>query len=232
MTLAASSLNLLDAWSQCVTALVLAGPGAHFIAWTRGLIALRASRPSTHNPQAGQSEPPSKTPLRNYGLGLLIAFLIPALPVGSERLSFAAIMDGITGGFSSLTVMLMVMTFFSGKNLLLPLRSTLPFLALGGLLYMSVLTYSLPDVYRLGYLYSVGTGPGVYLLLLVLCIWAALLPFKLALLLAIATLCWALQLQNSSNLWDYLIDLPTFLVCLVWILGQGLMRLINRKLFT
>jgi hypothetical protein len=146
---------------------------------------------------------------------VLILVSLPVIPVGEgNHLSLAAVLAGVLGELSSLSVLLVLASLFSGwlplrerKFLLLPIAS-------GLLLYWTVLTYGPVDVYRLGYLHAATGKLGTIFLLAGLAISSLMLPLRLVGLLTVVCLSWALGLQASTNLWDYLLDLPAFFVYL------------------
>lgn len=153
-------------------------------------------------------------------LFFLILLCIPVIPLGPNRLSIAAILASVLGELSSLTVLLVAASFFDRwrmprhRHLLL-----LPVLA-GLTLYWSVLSYGPIDLYRLGY-HHAATGPyGTMALLSALALSGFIMPIRLMFLLALACLSWSLGLQTSTNLWDYFLDLPSFLAYLGLLLAS------------
>ena len=146
---------------------------------------------------------------------ILMLVSLPIIPVGQENhLSLAAILAGVLGELSSLSVLLVLASLSPGglplrerKLLLLPIAS-------GLLLYWTVLTYGPVDLYRLGYLYAATGNLGTILLLAGLTVSSLMLPLRFVGLITVACMSWALGLQASTNLWDYLLDLPSVFVYL------------------
>jgi hypothetical protein len=158
---------------------------------------------------------------RSYPLKVLTALLLlvlvslPLVPVGPTKLSLAAIMAGWLGEVSSLSVLLVLATFVPGLTPLLRRRTLILPIVAAVLLYGSVLTYAAFDLYRLGYLHA---DSGKHLPLWILGALACLgvvMPIQWISLVAIACLSWALGLQASTNLWDYLFDVPSIFVYVV-----------------
>ena len=141
---------------------------------------------------------------------MLMLVSLPIIPVGQgNHLSLAAILAGVFGEISSLSVLLVLAGLSpcglpqrERKLLLLPIAS-------GLILYWTVLTYGPVDLYRLGYLHAATGKMGTVLLLAGLAISSLMLPLRLVGLIAAACVSWALGLQASTNLWDYLLDLPS-----------------------
>lgn len=144
-------------------------------------------------------------------LSLLLLFAVPLVPFEGRRLSLASIGSGMLGEFSALTVLLVITSYlekpFSSYN---P-RLFMGLMAMGWVLYTSVLTYTQFDVYRLGYAHAMLKGWEHWLLPAFVALWALFLPMRLAILLVFASVAWMLGLQGSTNYWDYLLDVPLFL---------------------
>jgi hypothetical protein len=165
-------------------------------------------------------------PKRRYLIGaiLLVLASLRIIPVGQVNLSLAAILSGALGEISSLSVLLVTANFLPGW---LPLRDrkllALP-VVVGLVLYWTVLTYGPFDLYRLGYLHASSGKLGSLFLLIALGFISLMMPIRLMALVALASLSWSLGLQASTNLWDYLLDLPSVLMYFGLLMGTFLRR--------
>jgi hypothetical protein len=187
--------------------------------------------------EAGESISKLNVALNTHGLSLLknqltitvlllILVSLPIVPVGQgTHLSLAAVLAGVLGEVSSLSVLLVLANLVphwprcrEWKYLLLPIASAL-------MLYWTVLTYGPVDLYRLGYLHAATGKMGTVLLLAGVAISSLLYPLRLAVLLTLACMSWMLGLQASTNLWDYLLDLPSVVVYLWLLMGTFRRRL-------
>ncbi len=192
--------HLRGLWPELCAALVIGAVGAHWgglLLARRGLVAQLARR---------------QAPALLL-LGTVLAAL-PLLPISGHRFSLASLWISVFSEFSTMTVLL-VFTRFAAKpgQWRIP-RLAWPLVLAALAVYAGVLFEAGPDLYRWGYARS-GLSPlACGALLLLLALWAWRLPPALAWLPAAAVLSWALGLQTSSNLWDYLIDLPLFIVLL------------------
>ncbi len=153
---------------------------------------------------------------RKHMIGVLLVLIasLKIIPIGSVHLSLAAILAGALGEISSFSVLLVMANFFS-RGLPLQDRKLLLLPVMAGLvLYGSVLTYGPFDLYRLGYLHASNGPPGSLLLLGALGLLSLMMPLRLVALISLACLSWSLGLQASTNLWDYLLDVPSVLIYL------------------
>jgi hypothetical protein len=134
--------------------------------------------------------------------------LAPIVPIGTQFLSPAAILSGMLGELSSLTLVWCLLKVLDSSLQKPSPRVSLSYLLAALTLAWTTLTYVGPDVYRWGYLNGTGEPIIVFAALALLACW---LPGRLSMALSLATLSWALGLQASTNLWDYLIDVPSAL---------------------
>jgi hypothetical protein len=134
-----------------------------------------------------------------------------------EPYSLSTFMYGATGELSVTTVALLMMALLS-KLLggpLLPqgekrLLAALVFVS-GALLYPGALGFWYHDFYADGY----RSGLFGYFVLAVVLVFFVCRVWKLAVLFLAAWIAWRLSLGNSSNLWDYVLDIWVF----IWSLG-------------
>lgn len=157
-------------------------------------------------------------------LGIAVAVLA-LVPVG--RLSFAQFILSFNPVFSvgSLAGAAMAVRHLAGFDPLLSRRETSIFvyvsLALSLLLQASYLGFISPDIYRMGYGYSIWfalTGA-----LTVAMFWVR---SRLAFIPLGALAAFNLRLLPSDNLFDYLVDVPLLLGCLIYIVFGRRDRLI------
>jgi hypothetical protein len=80
--------------------------------------------------------------------------------------------------------------------------------ALGLLLYLSAIDIIPFDIYRVGY-----RPHGFLVILCILCMLFLLVNYIFALIWLIALVAFLAKLQNSANLWDYLLDPVLWLIC-------------------
>jgi hypothetical protein len=163
---------------------------------------------------------------RKYLIGamLLVLASLRIIPVGQANLSLAAILAGAFGEISCLSVLLVTANFLPGW---LPLRDrkllALP-VVVGLVLYWTVLTYGPFDLYRLGYLHASSGKLGSILFLVTLGFLSLMMPIRLMGLVALACLSWGFGMQASTNLWDYLLDVPSVLIYFGLLIGTFLPR--------
>ena len=153
---------------------------------------------------------------RKYWIGSMLLVLVSSkiFPIGQAHLSLAAILAGACGEISSLSVLLVIANFLP-RWTTLRVRKLLILPVIAGLvLYWSVLTYGPVDLYRLGYLHASSGKLGSLILLSAVAMLSLIMPIRLVSLLALACISWSLGLQASSNLWDYLLDVPSILIYL------------------
>lgn len=188
-------------WPEGAAAVVLAGVSAHW--GVRLLNRLRLAKPADSMAQG--------LPGLGLALLLLVVFMLPVVPFQERRLSVAAIISGLLGEFSALTVLLVITSYLPLSSQIKSARLYLPLSLVGFLLYLSVLTYTGPDLYRWGFAHS-QLAPGEHWAMpALLALWVWVLPLRVAILVVLASVAWLLGLQGSRNYWDYLLDLPLYL---------------------
>ncbi len=158
------------------------------------------------------------------GAMLLILTSLAIIPIGAVRLSLAAILGGALGEISSLTVLLVIVSFWPGWPTLGDRRLLLLPVVAGLALYWSVLSYGPFDLYRLGFIHASGGKLGSLFLLGTVGLVSLLMPVRTMALVSLACLSWSLGLQASTNLWDYLLDVPCVLIYLVLLMRTFLRR--------
>ena len=128
-----------------------------------------------------------------------ITFVLAWVPLGA--LSLAGYVRGVTGDLSVTTIVLLVVSLV-GRASTADRKAVSAVVAGALFLYPMALGVSGLDPYRLGY------GPNVLLLVVLIGAAAAWLRERYLLLacLVLAVAAHALDLMESSNLWDYLLD--------------------------
>lgn len=141
--------------------------------------------------------------------------------------SLSTLIYGATSELSVTTVALLLMYLFKngmGKTFLLQAEKRLlaaVVLVSGGMLYPGALGFWYHDFYADGY----RSGLFGYFVLAFFLVFAVCRVWKLAVWLLAAWIAWRLSLGNSSNLWDYVLDVWVFIWSLgVWI-KYGLLKL-------
>jgi hypothetical protein len=152
---------------------------------------------------------------------------VPLIPVANSYLSIAAILSSLLSEVSSLSVLAVVASFFPGAAISKSRRFLVLTVLAGGLLYWSVLTYGYLDLYRYGFLQASTGQHGILGFLLGLSLVSLFLPLKISVLIALSCLSWSLGFQASSNLWDYLLDVPAFLIYLGYLVSTLFARHAN-----
>ncbi len=161
-------------------------------------------------------------------LALLLACLVlVALPLG--QISIAGYLRSITSDPAVVTVLLAAWGAFarvrSGAATPLPTGTLALFGGLGVLLYPSALGLTYFDVYRLGYApQALMAAIGV---LALAC--AATRRYLLALALCAATLAFTLEVTESDNYWDYLLDPLLVGYCWIVLLVRGCRQALMRR---
>jgi hypothetical protein len=232
VSLLANTHLLASRWSELAAALAFSGLAGHLLntylppwSWSSQRFRVFSDflKPAQDSPSLPFS---SQLRWRGFLFSILVLALVslPLVPVGPTRLSLAAILAGIISEISTLSLLIVLAGLSDGPSLARQRRFQILALCAGFILYWSVLTYGDIDVYRLGYLHSSGAGAGVIYMLLALATFCLLLPLRHAVLITLACLSWALGLQSSTNLWDYLLDVPSFLIYLFLFLRTILRR--------
>jgi hypothetical protein len=206
-------------WSQAAMAIGIGGLGAHLLnQWLvrrSGRDTQEIGRSSIkRNQDILSTNVTLQARLTTLAVLLVTLTYLPIIPVATHHLSLAAIFAGVLSEISSLSIFLLMTSFILGPAI--SERRSFLFVAVlaGLLLYWSVLTYGAFDIYRLGYIHA-ATGPlGTLSLLIALALFALFHPLRIAIPIALACISWALHLQSSTNLWDYLLDVPSVLLYL------------------
>ncbi len=147
-------------------------------------------------------------------------------------LSLAGWLRGMVGDLSITSMLLLSFAVYARLCKAPPLwdareRSALllPVSVLALLLYPFALGLGPLDPYRSGY-----GGVGLVLMLALLALWAMRRGFYLLpLALALAAAGWSLNLLESTNLWDYLLDAPLAIYALGFTLWMNLRPVLRRK---
>jgi hypothetical protein len=213
-------------------ALTLAGISTHLLSHIRSY-RIQPRDPLGQSPDRLQASTLSKLRFRSLGsrLSMALFFLglvaVPLIPVANSHLSIAAILSSLFSELSSLSVLAVVASFFPGAAISKSRRFLAVAVFAGGLLYWSVLTYGSLDLYRYGFLQASTGQHGILGFLLGLALVSLFLPLKISVLIALSCLSWSLGFQASSNLWDYLLDVPAFLIYLGYLISTLLARPAN-----
>jgi hypothetical protein len=165
--------------------------------------------------------PLTSAPSKGLFVAFLVALLVPWVPIGAHVLSPASIVSGMVGELSSLTLVWCLFQVFAAPPNKLPAKFYLPYLIAAFALAWSTLSYVGPDVYRWGFLNGTEVQLSMLASLVLLSCW---LPVRLSLALGLATISWALGFQASTNLWDYLIDVPSAVFIAVRLARSLLLR--------
>ena len=157
---------------------------------------------------------PIRRPLINHII-LASAVVLTFIPFGSY--SLATLVYGATAELSVTAVILLVLALarrkLSRNWLSLPEKRLIAgvVILLGSLLYPGVLGFRFHDFYADGY----WGGHFGFFLIAVLLVFAAYRMWRLAAIFTLAWIAWSFSLGNSSNLWDYILDIWVF----IWSLG-------------
>ena len=159
-----------------------------------------------------------RKPLWRWG-ALMACSAVMLMKVGGIPL--AGYVRAASGDLSITTLILLVGLLWrhlSGKDMLSDKdrAAALAFIALGGLLlYPMTLGMTPFDPYRLGF-----ASRPMCLVLLALAVWGGIVRRGAAVIIPVAVLAFNLQVLESSNLWDYLIDPWVTAYAWGWVLVQ------------